>query len=78
MYNLFAGVVEPAQKNFKIMATYYIKKDTKDEYYWILKSNNCETVCKSSESYTSKENAKKSLRWNQANAKTDDVVDTTI
>ena len=59
------------------MATYYIKKDSKDEYYWILKSSNGETVCKSSESYESKQGVKKSLGWNQSNGKTTDIVDLT-
>jgi len=59
------------------MATYYIKKDNSSDYYWILKSSNGETVCMSSESYASKENAKKSIAWNQANGNTKDVVDLT-
>lgn len=57
------------------MATYYIKRDSKNEYYWILKSSNGEVVCKSSEAYESKQGVKKSLNWNQANGKTTDVVD---
>lgn len=57
------------------MATYYIKKDNKAEYYWILKSSNGETMCMSSESYDSKQGAKKSLAWNQANGKTADIQD---
>ncbi len=57
------------------MATYYIKKDSQAQYYWILKSSNGETVCKSSESYESKQGVKKSPSWNQVNGKTDDVVD---
>lgn len=59
------------------MATYYIKKDDKAQYYWILKSNNGETVCMSSESYDSKQGVKKSVSWNQLNGKTTDVVDFT-
>lgn len=59
------------------MATYYIKKDSGGEYYWILKSNNGETVCKSSESYDSKQGVKKSLSWNQVNGKTTDIQDLT-
>ncbi len=59
------------------MATYYIKKDTKSEYYWILKSSNGETVCKSSESYESKQGAKKSIQWTQLNGKTTTVTDLT-
>ena len=59
------------------MATYHIKKDSKAQYYWILKSNNGETVCMSSEAYDSKQGAKKSLGWNQANGKTTDIIDLT-
>jgi len=59
------------------MATYYIKKDTSAKYYWILKSNNGETVCMSSESYNSKSGAEKSISWNQANGKTRDKIDLT-
>lgn len=59
------------------MATYYIKKDTSNYYYWILKSSNGETVCKSSESYDSKQGVKKSVQWNQQNGKTIDVKDLT-
>ncbi len=57
------------------MATYYLKKDLSYQYYWILKSSNGETVCKSSESYDTKQGAKKSIEWNQSNGKTTDVVD---
>lgn len=59
------------------MATYYIKKDNDAQYYWILKSNNGETVSMGSEAYDSKQGAKKSLGWNQANGKTTDIVDLT-
>ena len=57
------------------MTTYYIKKDNNAQYYWILKSNNRETVCMSSEAYNSKQGVEKSLGWNQANGKTTDIVD---
>lgn len=57
------------------MATYHIKKDTQAKYYWILKSSNGETVCRSSESYDSKQGVKKSLNWNQTNGKTTHIVD---
>lgn len=57
------------------MATYYIKKDASSDYYWILKSSNGETVCKSSESYESKQGVKKSISWTQANGKTTDIKD---
>jgi uncharacterized protein YegP (UPF0339 family) len=52
------------------MATYYIKKDAKAQYYWILKSdNNGNTICMSSEAYASKQNAKDSIEWTRTNAK---------
>jgi uncharacterized protein YegP (UPF0339 family) len=57
------------------MATYYIKKDAKFQYYWILKSSNGETVCMSSEAYASKQGVEKSLTWNQANGSTTHIVD---
>jgi len=57
------------------MATYYIKKDNKSKYYWILKSNNGETICMSSEAYETKQGTKKSLAWNQANGKTTNIKD---
>ncbi len=59
------------------MATYYIKKDMASQYYWILKSSNGEIVCKSSESYISKDNVKKSITWNQNNGKTTAIIDLT-
>lgn len=59
------------------MATYYLKKDSKGEYYWILKSTNGEIVCKSSESYESKQGVKKSITWTQLNGKTTDIIDLT-
>lgn len=57
------------------MARYYIKKDSRNEYFWILKSNNGETVCKSSESYESKQGVKVSIKWNQDNGKTTNITD---
>ena len=57
------------------MATYYIKKDSKNQYYWILKSSNGDTVCMSSEAYDSKQGAKKSISWNQSNGKTENIED---
>ena len=51
------------------MATYHIKQDNQNQYYWILKSDkNGETVCMSSESYTSKQNMQHSIAWTRANA----------
>lgn len=59
------------------MATYFIKRNAQRTYYWILKSNNGEIVCMSSESYDSKQGAQKSIAWTQANGKTTDVRDQT-
>ena len=62
----------------KPMATYLIRKDNKGEYYWVLRSDeNYKTVAMSSESYDSKQGAKQSIVWTQANAKTTSVSDDT-
>lgn len=55
-----------------------MKKDVSGYYYWILKSNNGETVAKSSESYYSKQGAKTSLKWTRINAKDAVYEDLTI
>lgn len=58
------------------MATYKIKKDTADNYYWILKSDkNQKIIAKSSESYEAKQGAKDSIAWVKANAEKADIVD---
>jgi hypothetical protein len=58
------------------MATFQIKKDTSLNYYWILKSDkNGKTICKSSESYESKQGCKSSIEWTQNNAKTKQIED---
>ena len=60
------------------MATYIIRKDNKGEYYWVLRSDeNHKTVAMSSESYDSKQGAKHSVAWTQANGATMSVVDGT-
>ena len=60
------------------MATYIIRKDSRGEYYWVLRSDeNYKTVTMSSESYDSKQGAKNSIAWTQANGKTKAVVDDT-
>lgn len=60
------------------MATYYIHKDNKKEYYWTLLSDkNGKTICMSSESYVSKQGAKESILWNQVNGGTKTIVDQT-
>lgn len=52
------------------MATYKLKLDKDNQYYWILKSDkNGETIAKSSESYTTKQNALSSIAWTRNNAK---------
>lgn len=60
------------------MATYYIKKNSKEKFFWTLDSDkNYETVSMSSESYESKQGAQKSIAWNQANGKTSQIIDLT-
>lgn len=60
------------------MATFKIKKDTADNYYWILKSDaNQKIIAKSSESYEAKQGAKDSIAWVKANAEKAGVVDAT-
>lgn len=60
------------------MATYYISKDQKGEYYWTLESDkNGKTICMSSESYVSKQGAKDSITWNQVNGSTKSITDLT-
>ncbi len=61
------------------MATYKIKLNSNQEFYWILKSDkNNEIIAKSSESYETKAGARKSISWVQANAVNASVVDTTV
>lgn len=58
------------------MATYYISKDKKGQYYWTLESDkNGNTICMSSEAYTAKQGAVDSIAWNQANGNTQTVKD---
>ncbi len=58
------------------MATYKLKKDNQNKYFWILKSDkNNKTVAMSSESYETKEGAKNSIEWTKINAKTNTVID---
>ena len=60
------------------MATYYIKKDNREQFFWILVSDkNGKTVCMSSEAYVSKQNVKDSIIWNQANGKSTSITDLT-
>lgn len=60
------------------MATYIIRKDNQRNYYWVLRSDeNYKTVAMSSESYDSKQGAKNSIAWVQANGKTTSVDDDT-
>jgi uncharacterized protein YegP (UPF0339 family) len=58
------------------MATYYVKKDNKSQYYWTLLSDkNGKTICMSSEAYVSKQGVKDSIAWNQANGTTKSIKD---
>jgi len=60
------------------VATYIIRKDTKGEYYWVLRSDeNYKTVAMSSESYDSKQGAKQSIAWTQVNGPTTSITDDT-
>jgi uncharacterized protein YegP (UPF0339 family) len=61
------------------MATFKIKKDTQQKYYWILKSDrNHEIIARSSESYDSKKGAENSITWVKNNASTASVLDLTV
>lgn len=52
------------------MATFYIRKDNSNQYYWTLVSDkNGKTVCMSSEAYVSKQGVKDSIEWTRLNAK---------
>ncbi len=58
------------------MATYFIKKDKDGYFYWTLRSDkNYKTIAMSSESYDSKQGAKDSIVWTQANAVTKSIID---
>lgn len=70
--------IELLAKQSVCMATYYISKDNKGEFYWTLESDkNGRTICMSSESYDSKQGAKSSIIWNQNNGSTPTVIDLT-
>ena len=69
---------QPLLINSYFMAKYYIEKDSKGQYYWILVSDkNGKTICMSSESYVSKQGSKDSIMWNKVNGKTETVIDLT-
>lgn len=58
------------------MATYIIKRDGQQNYYWVLRSDeNYKTVAMSSESYETKQGVKNSIAWTQANGSTTSVDD---
>lgn len=60
------------------MAKYIIRKDSEGEYYWLLWSTeNYKYIARSSESYDSKQGAKKSIAWVQANGSTTTIDDET-
>jgi len=66
------------KKGNEEMAKYIIRKNTQSEYYWVLQSSeNFKTVAMSSESYDSKQGAKKSIAWTQANGNTVTISDET-
>lgn len=61
------------------MAKFIIRRDNQGDYYWVLRSdNNYKIVAMSSESYESKQGAKNSIAWTQANATTTVIDDETI
>lgn len=72
------GLVEPIKLEKHYGNILYIKKDNTEQYYWVLKSSNGETIRMSSESYDSKQGAQKSISWTQANGKTTDTRDLTV
>lgn len=65
-------------KDRTLMATYHLKKDSSDNYYWVLKSDkNYKIIAKSSESYESKQGALDSISWTKSNAKDAGINDET-
>ena len=59
------------------MAKFYIKKNVSDQYYWILKAKNGETVAKCSEYHPNKATAKASVAFVKKYASNASVVDQT-
>ena len=60
------------------MATFKMKKDSKGEYYWILKSDkNGKIIAMSSESYIKKSDAEFGISWTRTNAKDAAYIDET-
>lgn len=61
------------------MATFILKKDLANKFFWIIKSDkNGKTIAKSSESYESKAGANESIDWVRANAKNAKLQDETV
>ncbi len=54
-----------------------IKKNRKDEFFWVLVANNGEPIC-TSEGYTARENAVKSINRLKLDAPMAEIVDTTV
>jgi uncharacterized protein YegP (UPF0339 family) len=51
------------------MATFRMKKNAKDQYYWILKSDkNGKIIAMSSEYYVKKSDAEYGISWTRMNA----------
>ena len=60
------------------MATFKIKKNSGNQYYWILKSDkNHKIIAKCSEYHPSKISAKNSIEWVKKNASLAKTVDET-
>lgn len=60
------------------MAKYRLKRDTKNQFYWVLWSDkNNRAVAMSSESYVSKQSAQHSIEWTRVNAKDAELSDET-
>ena len=61
------------------MATYFVRKDSRGDYYWVLRSDkNYKIVTMSSESYESKAGALHSIEWTKLNAKDAGFKDVTV
>lgn len=60
------------------MATFILKKDVSQQFYWIIKSDkNYKIIARSSESYDDRNGAKDSIDWIRNNAKDADFKDET-
>lgn len=60
------------------MATFIMKKDSMQNFYWIIKSDkNYKIIAKSSESYETKTGLLSSIEWIRQNAKDANLQDET-